>query len=78
MSTNFMSLNDKVKEGKETIFTKVVYNNGGGDTIKTPKNYKNILHIGRDEWYGDIFKCWNEDINCFTLHFGIKGDEFNK
>lgn len=79
MSTNFMSLDDKVKESKKTIFTKTVQST---DVIivdcYTPEGYKNVLHIGYDKCYGDVFKCWNDNINYFNLHFGIKGEEFNK
>ena len=78
MSTNFMSLDDKVKESKETTFTKVLISGIATNTKRAVKEYKNILHIGYDEYHGDVFKCWNEDINCFKLYFGVKGDEFNK
>ena len=78
MSTNFMSLDDKVKENKETTLSKIVTSGNVRYSRHTTKDYKNVLHIGYDECYGDVFKCWKDDINCFTLHFGTKGDEFNK
>ena len=78
MSTNFMSLDGKVKESKETTFTKVLRVSEVGGTAVTPKSYENVLHIGYDGCYGDVFKCWNDNINYFTLYFGTKADEFNK
>ena len=72
-----MTLNGQKSEKKETVFTHFV--DGLLAVVKTnasPKQYKNVLHIGHDEGYGDVFKAWGDHENEFTIHFGTKGDEF--
>ena len=79
MKTNFMSLDGETKVVNETVFASYVGNNL--EKVKTtlkPINYRNVLHIGYDKFYGDVFKCWDDDINYFTIFFGTAGDEFKK
>jgi len=46
--------------------------------IENPYGYDNVIHIGSDKFYGDVFKAWNDgEENDFVLFFGEKGDEFN-
>ena len=77
--TKFKTLNSNKKEKKETVFTHYV---DTGKTIEKtdidePEQWKNVLHIGYDDDYGDVFKAWNEDDqNEFVIFFGQKGDEF--
>ena len=79
MKTKFITLEPKSKIVKETVFThfisgsKTVY-----DSIRTVNSFENVLHIGYDVDYGDVFKCWENDPNYFTIYFGTKGDEFNQ
>ena len=77
MATKFMTLDGQKLEKKETIFTHCV--NGNMDISKAtlkPKNYENVLHIGYDNNYKDVFKAWNDKEHEFTIYFGAKGDEF--
>lgn len=79
MKTNFMSLDGKTKEVKETVFTSFIgVDFNAVQTILKPSEFKNVLHIGFDNHYGDVFKCWCEDINAFLIFFGTAGDEFKK
>lgn len=79
MSTNFMSLIDETKVVKETVFTSFVdFDLKNRGTIGKPCDYRNVLHIGFDKEYRDVFKCWNDNEKEFTIYFGTKGDEFNK
>ena len=79
MSTKFMSLDNKQTVKKQTTFTH--YINEDKEIQKTtlckPSDWNNILHIGTDKYYGDVFKAWdNGKENDFTIFFGEKGDEF--
>ena len=76
--TNFLTLNKIVKTEKKTVFNKIVtYNLKIEDIeITTPDDYLNVLHLGYDGEYGDVFKCWSEDENDFSIIFGEKGNEF--
>ena len=78
--TKFTTLKETKKEGKKTVFTHCV----GSDMIiyetslNQPKDWDNVLHIGHDESYGDVFKVSsNYFTNNFSIYFGIKGDEFD-
>ena len=82
MKTKFITLGKTSKIFKETIFTHYIISGltvCEGPTC-TVNNFENVLHIGYDKRYGDVFKCWdNDDIpNNFTIYFGTKGDEFNQ
>ena len=81
MATNFMSLDKKQKENKKTIFTHIVeFDKKIKETsFNKPEDYENVLYIGYDNDYGDVFKVWNEEEeNNFIIFFGTKGDEFDK
>ena len=87
--TKFTSL-ESTKEKKKTVFTKClilgsVYDLNSmtleEDTSENnlPLNFDNVLHIGFDNHYGDMFKCWNgngDGRGSFAIYFGEKGDEF--
>ena len=62
----------------KTVFTHYVNSNLEIESeVSTPiEDWQNILHIGTDVIYGDVFKVWNTDENYFTIYFGTKGDEF--
>lgn len=62
---------------KKTEFTKFI--TGGYDVEETnmlPSEYKNVIHIGRDHVYGDVFIAYDSDPDYFTIYFGEAGDEF--
>ena len=76
--TKFMTLGYSKKTVKKTVFKTLL-----DDSFKIvnasvqPENYSNVLFLGHDESYGDLFKAWNDDKNNFAIYFGEKGDEFN-
>lgn len=76
--TKFMTLDGKKKEGKKTVFNYIV---GGTLEIEgaylQPSDYNNVLFLGHDNQYGDVFRAWNNYDEEFTICFGEKGDEFN-
>ena len=77
METKFKILKNEIVA--ETVFTHYINKNM---EIKSKPSYQatyyeNVLHIGCDKDYTDVFKCWNKDPNCFVIYFGTKGDEFN-
>ena len=75
--TKFTSLS-KIKKAEETFFSQFLHIDGSLSTaMDNPKQYDNVLHIGCTEYYGDVFKCWNDDSDDFILFFGVKGDEFD-
>ena len=77
--TNYTTLESAKKVKKETVFTKIINSNISiekATTIK-PTDFLNILHIGADRCYGDVFMAWDDDKENFTLLFGEKGDEFD-
>ena len=73
-----MTLNSQKSEKKETVFMYCV--NSSLKIVEVsrlkPKNYENVLHIGYDNNYKDVFKAWNDKEHEFTIYFGTKGDEF--
>ncbi len=76
--TKFSTLDNKKKEVKKTVFKITLGTDLQGlKTELTPYDYKNVLHLGYDIYYKDVFKCWNNDPNDFTIYFGEKGDEFD-
>ena len=78
MKTNFTTLEPKSEIVKKTVFTHFITDKKTVcDSIRTVNGFENVLHIGCDKQYGDVFKCWN-DVNEFTIYFGTKGDEFNQ
>lgn len=78
MATKYINLDSKTKS-KKTVFTKAVSKDLTGivDTSAKPEDFENVLHIGYDSKYGDVFKCWNIHEHIFLIFFGTKGDEFN-
>lgn len=75
--TKYSTLNNK-KKGKKTVFKRAVNTTLQiSDTQVTPQDYKNVLHLGYDMNYKDVFKCWDENPNSFVIVFGEKGDEFD-
>lgn len=75
--TNFIDNTTRNKVVKQTVFTKEVNSDSIAIPIYQPDNYTNVEFIGRDDFYGDVFKAWDSDPCRFTLYFGEKGDEFN-
>lgn len=79
--TNYLTL-DNLTKSKPVIETKFTHCIGSDKDIiendnERPSKWDNILHIGTDKYYGDVFKCWdNGNENNFTIYFGVKGDEF--
>ena len=62
---------------KKTKFTKVVINSYDVEETNTsPSEYENVVHIGRDRVYGDVFIAYDDNPNNFTIFFGEAGDEF--
>ena len=77
--TKYLSLKESTKKKKETTFTHAVdCRLEIFETAATPDKFENALHLGKDRFYGDVFKCWNKGYeNDFTIFFGEKGDEFD-
>ena len=74
-----MTLNSEKQEPKKTVFEKQI--TASFEIINKkeyPDKYKNVLHLGKDKYYGDVFKVWNDDKNDFLICFGTAGDEFKK
>ena len=77
--TKFMTLNSVNKEVKnKTVFKQILTEDLNVVNIVTvPSDWDNVLYLGYDGHYGDVFKAWNDGDSCqFTLFFGTKGDEF--
>lgn len=74
--TKFSTIDGKESPNK-TIFKKYI---DSDFTIKEgailPSDWDNVMFIGHDVIYGDVFKAWDDDKNSFTIYFGKKGDEF--
>lgn len=77
--TKFLTIDSVKSGGKRTVFTKALGSRFEiGDALTSPEDYDNILFIGHDKMYGDVFKAWDDtDPENFELLFGTKGDEFN-
>ena len=74
-----MSLDRPQPVKKQTKFTHYVDSDKEIQSNETddPSKWDNCLHIGTDEYYGDVFKVWDDGKeNNFTIYFGEKGDEF--
>lgn len=74
-----LDVNVPKKVLRKTEFKEVV--NVKGDPCKNiitdPEEWDNVLFLGNDPGYGDVFKAWDNGGNHFILYFGEKGDEFN-
>ena len=68
-----------VEKNKKTIFKRMVSVSGqpGVSFTSQPENYNNVMFIGHDPGYGDVFKAWDDHSSYFILYFGEKGNEFN-
>ena len=81
MATKFITLNGDLKTiNKKTVFTKGI--NGDfsitNEICLQPKDWDNVLYLGHDKDYGDVFKAWDDgNEEDFVLFFGKKGDEFD-
>ena len=79
MKTKFTTLEQKSKIVAGTVFTHFISGRKTVcDSIRTVNGFENVLHIGYDKQYGDVFKCWDQNPNEFIIYFGTKGDEFNQ
>ena len=78
MKTKFITLGSKIV--KKTVFTHFINSKIeiSENIAFQPKNYENVLHIGYDKIYGDVFKAWKNEHDNFVIYFGTKGDEFNQ
>lgn len=67
------------KEDEKTVFDKCLYSDGSlKDADTKPNDWLNVMWLGfYSDTLGDMFKCWDDDPNCFTIYFGKKGNEFN-
>ena len=78
--TNFrkinLSTNQSVKEQQKTVFKSFVATTRIEVAIQQPVNYKNIIHIGKDVAYGDVFIAYDDNPTNFRIYFGKAGDEF--
>lgn len=75
--TNFIDNTTENRVVKKTVFTKEVNSDSIAIPTYQPENYTNVEFIGRDDFYGNVFKAWDSDPCRFRLYFGEKGDEFN-
>ena len=79
MTTTFMTLNCEKQELNKTVFEKQITPCSIiEETTWSPDQFKNVLYIGSDKDYGDVFKAWDDDENYFFIFFGTAGDEFKK
>lgn len=79
MKTKFMTLEREKKETKKTKFTHVISSKTEIEETNVfyPTSFDNVLWIGFNNFYGDVFKAWdNGRENNFVIYFGEKGDEF--
>ena len=78
--TKFMTLPKLIvakDKAKKTLFTKVIEAIAMPTPAgNQPSNFKNVLFLGNGNYYGDVFKAWNDDEANFILYLGKKGDEF--
>ena len=61
---------------KKTRFTKFITIEGVVTSSFTPTHFINVIHIGSDCSYGDVFIAYDNDPSNFRLFFGEAGDEF--
>ncbi len=81
--TNFRRIN--LEEEIEIIKPKgtIFYNSVNSQleittAVLSPEEYENVIHIGEDINYGDVFIAYDDDPNDFTVFFGEAGDEFKE
>lgn len=77
--TNYLTIDEPKKISRKTVFTHRV---GKSEIVKLEYDsdieFDNMMWLGFDHVYGDVFKVWKNDSSDFTIYFGTKGDEFNK
>ena len=71
------------KEHKKTVFKRIIYYhllNGTfiEDTNDSTEQWQNVMHLWKDKYYGDVFRCWDNDQSNSVIYFGEAGDEFNQ
>lgn len=79
MATKFTTLSSETKKLVKTVFTSYITFEkkiSVTDDRQTPDSYDNVLYLGHDGIYGDVFKAWYDDDDNFFIFFGIAGDEF--
>ena len=78
--TKFINLGGvpKVVKKKRTVFTGFIDSDKtySEQHLSNSHDHEVVIFLGYDECYGDVFKAYDDDLNNFTLYFGIKGDEF--
>jgi hypothetical protein len=76
--TKYSTIETRVK--KQTIFKKFISADMNvKDAALSPNIYNNVVFIGHNKCYGDVFKVYDDgDENNYTLYFGEAGDEFNQ
>lgn len=78
--TNFRKINlptnQSVKEQQKTVFKSFVGTTRIEVALKHPVDYENIIHIGKDVAYGDVFIAYNDNPTSFRIYFGKAGNEF--
>ena len=78
--TNFIKLDlrnlGNKSSSKKTEFTKFITIKGVIASSFSPTNFINVIHIGSDCDYGDVFVAYDNDPKNFRLFFGVAGDEF--
>ena len=75
-----MTLDKKEKpEAKKTVFEKCVDTKLNVSDERTfASEFDNVVFLGNDVHYGDVFKAWNNgQEHDFIIYFGVKGSEFN-
>lgn len=85
MATKFTSMAQisEVKVSGKTVFEKVVGvdSEEGHNIVETdtlPEEYENVMLLWKDKYYGDVFRCWDDDPSDSTIYFGTAGDGFNQ
>lgn len=76
--TKILTINSEPK--RKTVFTKILnYAFEVKDSENSPDSFDNVIFIGHDRCYGDVFKAYDDgDEEDFTLFFGVAGNEFNQ
>jgi len=76
--TKFTSICSNESEKKvKTVFERIVYKDATTDRFNelAPKDFTDVMFLGHDTSYGDVFKIWNKDPENFIIVFGKKGNE---
>ena len=78
MATKFMTIESNPR--KSTQFKSYLDISPDGLMVRSvttasPDQWDNVMFIGHDRRFGDVFKCWDNDCDDFAIFFGTKGDE---